>query len=61
MLVDKSSSAIHTGLNQPNTIAVLANGITLNLYVHQQKIDSVSDSTYSHGQVGVVAAAYSSN
>ncbi len=58
-LVSSSSSLIHKGLNQSNTIAVVANGNTLNLYVNQQKVDSISDSTYSHGQVGVVADAIS--
>ncbi len=56
-LTGNTSSAIHTGINQPNTIAVVANVSTLDLYVNQQKIDSVSDGTYSHGQVGVVAEA----
>lgn len=58
-LVGRSSSLIHKGLNQSNTIAVVANGSMFDLYVNQQKIDSVSDSTYSHGQVGVVANAIS--
>ncbi len=58
-LTSNSSPAIHTGLNQSNTIAVAANGSTLDLYVNQQKIDSVNDSTYSQGQVGVIAEAYS--
>jgi eukaryotic-like serine/threonine-protein kinase len=50
-----SSSAIHTGLNQSNLIAVVANGSTLDLYVNSQKIDSVSDSAHSQGQIGVAA------
>ncbi len=55
ILTSNSSSAIQTGLNQSKTITVVANGSTLDLYVNQQKIDSVRDSTYSHGQVGVIA------
>ncbi len=58
-LVAHSSSLIYKGLNQSNTIAVVANGSMVDLYVNKQKIDSVSDSTYSHGQVGVVANALS--
>jgi eukaryotic-like serine/threonine-protein kinase len=50
-----SSTAIHTGLNQSNLIAVSANGSTLDLYVNNQKIDSINDSTHSQGQIGVVA------
>jgi eukaryotic-like serine/threonine-protein kinase len=52
-----SSSVINTGLGQSNVIAVVANGSTLDLYVNQQKIDSVSDSTYNHGQIGVDATS----
>jgi len=56
-LIDNSSSAvIHTGLNQSNLIAVVANGSTLDLYVNNQKINSVSDSTHSQGKVGLVAS-----
>jgi CHAT domain-containing protein len=53
VLAYKSSPAITTGLNQLNTIAVVANGSTLDLYVNHQKIDSVSDSTYSEGYLGL--------
>jgi hypothetical protein len=55
LLLSGSSPAIHTGYNQPNIIAVAANGSTLNLYVNHQLIASTSDSTLSHGQIGVVA------
>ncbi len=48
-----SSNAINTGLNQPNVVAVVANGSTIDLYVNNQKIDGVSDSTYSQGQIGI--------
>lgn len=50
-----SSAAIHTGLNQSNVIAVVANNHTLDLYVNGQKIDSVNDSTHSQGEIGVAA------
>lgn len=49
------SSAFHTGLNQANLIAVVARGNTIDLYVNLQHIASVSDSTYSRGQIGVYA------
>ena len=54
-----SSSAVHQGLGQTNVIAVVAKGSTITLYVNRQQIASVTDSTYSHGQIGLVAAAYS--
>ncbi len=46
LIQPNSSSAIHTGLNQSNLIGVVANGSTLDLYVNNQKIDSVSDSAH---------------
>ncbi len=51
-----SSPAIHKGLNQPNVAAVVASGSTIDLYVNDQKIDSVSDSSYSQGGLGVFAS-----
>src|SRR5205085_11245405 len=55
ILTINSSSVIHTGLNQYNLIAVVANESTLDLYVNNQKIDSVSNNTYSYGQIAVAA------
>ncbi len=49
-------SAIHTGLNQSNLVAVVAQGSTIELYVNNQGIDSVSDSNYSQGHIGVAAS-----
>ncbi len=50
-----SSSAINTGLNQVNVITVIAIDNTLSLYVNMRKVATVSDATYSSGQIGVVA------
>ena len=50
---------INTDLNQSNLIAVVANGRTLDLYVNRQRIASISDSTYSHGQIGLAALSQS--
>jgi len=58
-LKNGTSSAINTGLNQSNLIAVVANGSNIDLYVNLHHIDSVSNSTFTSGQVGV--AAYSTN
>lgn len=55
LIAPQSNSAIIAGLNQSNLVAVVAQGSTLDLYVNQQKVDSISDSTYSHGKIGVVA------
>ena len=49
------SSQITIGLNQSNQLDVLANNSTLYLYVNQGFVASVTDSTLSSGQIGVVA------
>ena len=54
-LAGGSSKAIATGLNQTNTIAVVAQGSTLNIYVNKQKIATANDSTFTHGQIGLFA------
>jgi serine/threonine protein kinase len=50
-----SNPRIHTGLNQPNVVAVVANNDSISLYVNHQFITSVLDNTYSQGQIGVAA------
>jgi hypothetical protein len=57
-LAGGSSPAIMTGLNQTNVIAVVAQGSTLSVYVNKQKIASASDSTFTHGQIGLAADSY---
>ncbi len=59
MLDQGRNAAIHTGLNQPNIIAVVAQGSTFHLYVNKQLINTVTDpeSSYGHGQIGLVADA----
>ncbi len=61
LIPSHSNSAINAGLNQSNLVAVVAQGSTLNLYINQQKIDSISDTTYSHGEIAVVADGFPSN
>jgi eukaryotic-like serine/threonine-protein kinase len=51
------SKAIHQGGGQSNTVAVVARGTTLELYVNMQLVSSVTTNTYSGGNVGT--AAYS--
>jgi eukaryotic-like serine/threonine-protein kinase len=52
------SSVIHPGLGQTNLIAVVAEGSTIRLYVNHLQIASVTDSTYSHGSIGLFADTY---
>jgi len=55
MLTNGTSPAINTDLNQSNLIAVVANGSEIDLYMNLHHIVSLSDSTYTTGQIGVVA------
>ena len=48
-----SSPAINQGINQSNTLTVVAQGNTLYLYVNGQYVDSASDSTLTSGAIGV--------
>jgi serine/threonine protein kinase len=54
-LLSNTSSAIHAGLNQSNLIAVVTIGNHFDLYVNQQNIGSISDSTLSSGQINIAA------
>jgi hypothetical protein len=53
-----SSSFIKLGLNQSNLLAVVARGSDFSLYINNLYITSVSDGTYSSGQIGVVGGNY---
>ena len=57
-LANGSSPVIHQGLNQSNSIAVVAQGSSLALYVNQQKVQSVIEKSYTQGAIGMVADAY---
>jgi hypothetical protein len=56
LLKSGSNPVINIGLNQRNEIAVVATGSTLDLYVNLHKIESVNDSTYTSGQIGVAVS-----
>ena len=56
VLASGRAAAIYTGLNVSNLLAVVARGSTIDLYVNHQHIDSVTNSSYDFGQVGVAAA-----
>jgi len=55
-LAEDTSSAIKTGIRQPNTLAVVAKAGTLYLYINKQYVGSASDNTYSSGMLGVFAS-----
>jgi hypothetical protein len=48
-----ASTAIHIGLNTSNLIAVVVQNGNINLYVNRTLLNSVSDSSYTHGTIGV--------
>jgi hypothetical protein len=51
------TSAINTGLNQANQVAVVARGSNFYFYLNKQYFAYLSDSTYSSGMIGVLAAS----
>lgn len=55
LITKNTSSAIKTGLNQTNLITVAASGNIFTLFINMEQIISVSDNTFSQGQIGVVA------
>ena len=54
-LSNGQSSAMKGGHNQTNVLAVLAKGTSIYIFVNQQYVTSVTDSTYKQGAVGVMA------
>jgi hypothetical protein len=55
ILTSSFSSAINSGQNQSNLIAVAATGNLIELYVNNERIDHVNDNSSLHGQIGVIA------
>ncbi len=53
-LKNSTTSSINVGHGQSNDIGVVARGSSIGLYVNKQLVISVTDSTYSSGQIGVV-------
>ncbi len=56
-LLSGAITAIHTGLNQANLVTVIARGNNLYFYINKEYVNSISDSTYTSGQIGFVAEA----
>lgn len=51
--ITSAVSGYYTGLNQNDVIGVVAQGSTLQFYANGQRFAQVTDSTYSHGTIGV--------
>jgi transcriptional regulator with XRE-family HTH domain len=54
-LLSSRSSAIHTGLGQQNTIAIVASGSMMSLYANEHKIAQMQDSSYTSGIIALIA------
>ena len=54
-LAEDTSAAIKTAPGQTNLITVIARGSNLYFFVNKQFVASVSDSTFTHGAIGIVA------
>jgi len=52
-LLSNSASPFKKGLNQPNTVTVVARGGSIYFYINGQYLDGVSNSTLSSGKIGV--------
>ncbi len=52
-LLSNSTSLFKQGLNQPNTLTVVARGGSIYFYINGQYLDSVSNSTLTSGKIGV--------
>lgn len=52
-----TSLTIKRGLNQPNLLAVVAQGSSIDMYVNGQSMVHITDSTTSSGLIGVAADA----
>ena len=61
MLKSGTTLAVNQRLNETNLVAVVAQGTSIMVYVNHQLLATVTDSTYSHGQIGVEADTYGSN
>jgi hypothetical protein len=49
------NSAINHGLGKTNTLAIVANGDTMTFYVNHVQVNRITDSTYSQGEIALVA------
>jgi DnaJ C terminal domain len=52
-LLSGTAQGFKTGLNQPNTLALVAQGNNLYFYANGQFIDHASDGTFTSGKIGV--------
>ncbi len=58
-LISSSSAAIKTGLNQTNLVAIAAQGSTISIYVNGALITTLTDTTSSAGEIGLMGVDFS--
>jgi hypothetical protein len=61
ILTSGFSNAINKGTGQSNTLAVIARGATIDLYINRQFVTTANDSTATSGTVGIMAAGQAGN
>lgn len=52
------SSAINTGLNQPNLLGVMARNGNISLFINKHFVITATDNTYTSGAIGLVASNF---
>ncbi|MEO8970132.1 MAG: hypothetical protein ABI406_00860 [Ktedonobacteraceae bacterium] len=60
ILAAASSSAITTGLNQQNTLTVIARSSNINIYINKQYITTLTDSSSTIGAIGMLGGSSTS-
>lgn len=55
LLGPSTSNAINTGAGQTNRLQVIVSGSRFDLYINNQKVGALTDSTYSNGKLGFVS------
>ena len=52
-MLNGNAQSFKSGLNQANTIALVARGNNLYFYINNQFVDTASDGTFTSGKIGV--------
>jgi hypothetical protein len=60
VLAEDTISAFHKGVGHSNLIGVVAQGDHFTLYVNHQQVKTVTNSTFTQGQIGVAVFDYDS-
>lgn len=58
LISPQSSALIHQGLNATNTVAIVANGNSISIFVNHNQISNINDSRFSTGFIGMMASEY---